>query len=595
MIPSSSVSVVAQLSPGAVFGGDFRVVEPLGTGGMGAVYVAEQLSTGKRRAVKVMHPSLVADAKLRERFVQEARVGALIESDHVVEVIGAGVDEPTGMPWIAMELLEGEDLAHWLARRGRVSPAELLHLMRPLCHALGAAHAAGVVHRDIKPENLFLARTRSAEGTSSLKVLDFGIAKVAAQAKTAATQSIGTPLWMAPEQSDPRATISPAADVWAIGLLAYWLLTGRQYWRTGLDPSSSMQAMMREVLLEPMHPASQRAREQGVAEPLPTGFDEWLARCIDREPMARYTNATDAMTALAAIVPGSAVGPSAPPPSPSTAPLDSDAATIAQPPPGGVSSEAATVAVPPPAGTADGVSSEAATLLAPGPPASAAQASSPVQHAPTGSPTVRSEEPAKKTSASAIGIVFAAATVLVVLGVGALVALFALKSSPDEGPSPTAAQPAGPGEPTEAPPSPETTSDPVAEVPTVPPPRRAHESGPRKARRGAKTPGKKDDGAKEPADGADESAPPFDHRSADHKLGMAARRAQRLCSKMKGPQTISVSVTFSPGGQVKSVVVPITQRASPAGSCVTVAFRTVRVAAFSGPPVTKATAVTLTP
>ena len=90
-----------QLVPGTVFARDFRVVAPLAEGGMGAVYVVEQLSTGKQRALKLMHPQLVADPKSRERFAQEARVASQIESDHVVEVVGAGVDEATGTPWLA--------------------------------------------------------------------------------------------------------------------------------------------------------------------------------------------------------------------------------------------------------------------------------------------------------------------------------------------------------------------------------------------------------------------------------------------------------------------------------------------------------------
>ena len=161
---------------------------------MGAVYVAEQASTGKRRAIKVMHPALVADPSLRERFVQEAKVGGLIASDHVVEVVGAGVDPTLGVPWIAMELLEGEDLGHYLPGRGPMSMDEALSVLRPLCHALAAAHAAGIVHRDVKPENVFLAATHSTTHPTIVKVLDFGIAKVAAQARQTATAAMGTPL-----------------------------------------------------------------------------------------------------------------------------------------------------------------------------------------------------------------------------------------------------------------------------------------------------------------------------------------------------------------------------------------------------------------
>src|SRR5690242_12843529 len=107
-----------ELQPGALFAQDYRIVRLLSTGGMGAVYVAEQLSTNKERALKLMRPELVTDADLRRRFEQEARVSAKIASDHVVEIVGAGVDDATGMPWLAMELLEGEELFDFAERVG---------------------------------------------------------------------------------------------------------------------------------------------------------------------------------------------------------------------------------------------------------------------------------------------------------------------------------------------------------------------------------------------------------------------------------------------------------------------------------------------
>src|SRR5262245_23529435 len=141
--------VVAEIKPGTLIGREFEVVAPLAHGGMGAVYVATQRGTGARRALKVMHASLVRDEALERRFEQEARVGASIASDHVVQVIAAGVDEPTGMPWIAMELLEGMDLAQYVRARGALTIAESAEVVAQLCHALSAAHAAGIVHRDL--------------------------------------------------------------------------------------------------------------------------------------------------------------------------------------------------------------------------------------------------------------------------------------------------------------------------------------------------------------------------------------------------------------------------------------------------------------
>lgn len=297
---------------GSVLGGDFTIVRPLSSGGMGAVFVAEQASTGKLRAIKLMHKELVADPKQRERFEQEARVGARIPSDHVVQVIAAGVDPATGAPWMAMELLEGEDLAGHLESRGALPAREVLTIFEQLCHALGAAHKAGIVHRDVKPENIFLAKMRSAAGEVSVKVLDFGIAKVVAESKTAVTAAIGTPLWMAPEQSDPRAPITPAADVWSLGLIAFAALTGVPYWRAASDPHAAMTALMREILFDPIQPASARAAELGRPGLLPGGFDAWFARCMRREPSQRFATAAEVFEALPDALSGAPIEVAAP-------------------------------------------------------------------------------------------------------------------------------------------------------------------------------------------------------------------------------------------------------------------------------------------
>ncbi len=284
----------AAMGPGTVLGGDFKVERPLGAGGMGSVYVAQQLSTGKPRAVKVMHPSLVTSPDMRERFVQEARIGSLIASDHVVEVVGAGVDTDTGVPWLAMELLNGEDLTQYVARCGRLSAEDLARVMRPVFHALSAAHQQGIVHRDIKPDNIFLATAQSTTAAMKVKVLDFGIAKVAAQALDAGTSAMGTPLWMAPEQTEQQAHVSPATDVWALGLVVFWCLTGRNFWRTAQTGTGSVPQLMREVLFEPMGPASTRAQELAPGLALPPGFDAWFARCTARDPKQRYADASAA-------------------------------------------------------------------------------------------------------------------------------------------------------------------------------------------------------------------------------------------------------------------------------------------------------------
>ncbi len=296
------------LTVGSVFGGDFRVVRRLSEGGMGAVWIAEQLSTGKERALKVMHAELVIDAKLRERFVQEAKVGAKIESDHIVEVVAAGVDAQTGMPWLAMELLKGEPLAERWAR-GPIDRATLGEVFGQLGHALGAAHDAGIVHRDLKPDNIFLATPRRSGVPFMLKVLDFGIAKLVLESHTKQTQSIGTPMWMAPEQSEIGKAIRPATDVWALGLIAYALLTGRSYWHAVNTEGAGALQLMREIVMDPLDPASMRAETYGVRHLVPAGFDEWFARSVARSVEARYPDARVAIDALVPLLGAAAARP----------------------------------------------------------------------------------------------------------------------------------------------------------------------------------------------------------------------------------------------------------------------------------------------
>jgi len=287
------------LAPGSIFATDFRVVRTLGEGGMGAVYVAEQLSTGKQRALKTMHPQFVADAGLRERFAQEARIGGRIESEHVVDVVAAGIDAATGMPWLAMELLKGETVAEAVARGRFAEPRFAMESLLQLGEVLSEAHAAGVVHRDLKPENLFLTTTKRADTPFVLKVLDFGIAKLLSEGASRVTAAIGTPMWMAPEQTEVGAPITPATDIWAFGLIAFFVVTGESYWRLKVDGRDvSGAALLRQIVLDSLPPAGERAAQLGLTTPLPTGFDAWFARCVARQPVDRFESGAAALHGL---------------------------------------------------------------------------------------------------------------------------------------------------------------------------------------------------------------------------------------------------------------------------------------------------------
>jgi serine/threonine-protein kinase len=187
-----------------------------------------------------------------------------------------------------MELLEGGDLDRVAGDRP-VPPADVVGWLRQVARALDKAHARGIVHRDLKPANLFL--TRREDGSPLVKILDFGVAKVASEA-TALTNSdsfLGTPGFMAPEQTDSRGPpVTFQADLYALGLIAFRLLTGHNYWRSG-----SMVQLLAQLLVEPMSPASERGSTLGHR------FDAWFVRACDRDVAGRFPSATEQVEALA--------------------------------------------------------------------------------------------------------------------------------------------------------------------------------------------------------------------------------------------------------------------------------------------------------
>jgi eukaryotic-like serine/threonine-protein kinase len=346
------------LEPGTVIGRDFRVLRHLASGAMGSVYVVEQLSTGKQRALKVMAMELGANDRARERFVLEARIGSHIDSDHVVEVIAAGIDEHGGHPYIVMELLKGEELADLMARIGRMALGEVAEILKQTGHALERAHAQGIVHRDLKPENLFIAESRREGVPFTVKILDFGIAKLVAERTAEGTQPVGTPLFMAPEQTDRRGKIAPQSDVWPLGLIAFYLLTGNQYWQAW---ERGITALLREVVMEPLVPATERARAYGAADLLPPGFDAWFAGCVNRDPDARYPEAGACVRAFESLARG---GGAATGPITARIPPSATAQTAMQVP---TLATGSTQHGPPPVGASTGLTSAASMEVVPAP------------------------------------------------------------------------------------------------------------------------------------------------------------------------------------------------------------------------------------
>jgi serine/threonine protein kinase len=162
------------------------------------------------------------------------------------------------------------------------------------------AHDKQVVHRDLKPENIFLTASRLADRAVLVKILDFGSAKIT-EASVTATGAMGTPLWMAPEQTDHAGRVTLATGVWPFGLMSFYVLSGRCYWRSASAPEISPAKVMRELLIEPLAVASDRAVEVGGAE-LPSGFDAWFACCVTRDAAARFAHVRDAWSALAPLL-----------------------------------------------------------------------------------------------------------------------------------------------------------------------------------------------------------------------------------------------------------------------------------------------------
>ncbi|MDC0677798.1 serine/threonine-protein kinase [Sorangium atrum] len=319
------------LAEGTVFARRYRVVRLIAAGAMGAVHEVIHLETERRRALKVMHAHLFQSEEMRERFKREARIGARVESEHIVDVFDAGVDEATGMPFLVMELLRGEELGERVERAGRLPPAEAVTYLYQTALALDRTHAASIVHRDLKPANIFLSQRE--DGSVRVKILDFGIAKLVAEGSTAAgaTSSLGTPIYMPPEQFHGRTRLTGAADIFALGMMAYTLLVGASYWDPEASTVDGVFAFAMIAVGGPQEPPVQRARSMGVT--LPPAFDAWFARATAVDPAARFQRATDAVRALGEVlgVPvagGQATFPS-PPSWPGTAPTAAKVAPAA--------------------------------------------------------------------------------------------------------------------------------------------------------------------------------------------------------------------------------------------------------------------------
>jgi len=273
------------LPPGTRLTRDYVLREPLGYGGMSRVYRAEFVPTGEVVAVKLLDASLSADPKVVDRFLREVQTSSEVRHENIVEIVDLG-EADDGRPFMAMELLEGEDLGVTLRREGALPWARAKPMLLQVLAALEAAHAHSVIHRDIKPENIFRVSRRGND--DFLKVFDFGIAKVlyaagsdSPQPLTADGVVLGTPEYMSPEQCLCQP-IDARSDLYAVGVLAYEMLTGRAPFRA---PEAAN--VMFQHIYEPVPPMREAAPTLAVDPKV----EAVVQRALEKRPDARFPSA----------------------------------------------------------------------------------------------------------------------------------------------------------------------------------------------------------------------------------------------------------------------------------------------------------------
>ncbi|HVR62071.1 MAG TPA: serine/threonine-protein kinase [Polyangia bacterium] len=295
--------------------GNYRLLRPLGEGGMGVVYEAVHASMHRRAAVKVLRPELSRNQEVIRRFFNEARATNEIRHPGIVQIYDCGTMSD-GSPWLIMELLEGETLSALLARRERLPAAEVIDLGAQAASVLAAAHAAGIVHRDLKPDNLFVVPDPGVPGGRRVKVLDFGIAKLGSLAaaggmRTQTGMLMGTPVYMSPEQCRGNKEIDGRSDVYSLGLILYQMVTGRPpFTSDGLGELFDMH------MNRPAPPLDGDSPDVGPA------LAAVIHQALEKKPADRFASMGNLQKALLAAATGPAVPASPETPQPWKAPSE---------------------------------------------------------------------------------------------------------------------------------------------------------------------------------------------------------------------------------------------------------------------------------
>ncbi|RLB53760.1 MAG: serine/threonine protein kinase [Deltaproteobacteria bacterium] len=284
---------------GQVIAERYQLVECLGQGAMGSVWLGRHLLLGSEVAVKLVSGEMARRPEAIQRFYREATLAAQINSAHVVRVLDFGPGpEPEGGAYMVMERLRGESLLSRLETRGRLSLPETVGIITHLCRAMSAAHELGLVHRDLKPANVFISQERAGED-EIVKVLDFGVAKAPDVLCTAGLDPtrtgalLGTPYYMSPEQAQGRKDIDGRSDVWSIAVVAFECLVGKRPFR-----ASALGPLIAKLTVGPIPVPSVEAPEAGI----PPAVDHWMSRALVRDPAQRIQTAAELASSLVAAV-----------------------------------------------------------------------------------------------------------------------------------------------------------------------------------------------------------------------------------------------------------------------------------------------------
>ena len=280
---------------GDVLDGRYRLDAVLGMGGMGVVYRALHLELRQTVAIKVPLDS-ASDPEGIERLLREGRAAVRLRSDHVCRVLDVG-RTPDGLPYIVLEYLEGVVLSERLRRKKVLDIEEVWRVMLEACDAVGEAHRLGIIHRDLKPANLFLVETRSGKGR--LKVLDFGISKIENPESTdfeltKTSTLLGSPSYIAPEQMSDTRSVDARADVWALGICAYEMVTGRVPFK-----GSSLMDLAVRIAGDIVVPPSLLRPD------IPLELEVIILRCLSKDRKERFSSADELAAALVACAPDS--------------------------------------------------------------------------------------------------------------------------------------------------------------------------------------------------------------------------------------------------------------------------------------------------